>query len=211
MCSQSSARNFHPVQSPYDPVVPRWTEDARGRLQQAALELFLERGYEQVTVAQIAERAGLTRRSFFNHFTDKREIFFAGALAFQAHVVASIAAAPSGWDPFQAAAAALASAGGEIAKMAGDAAGPVRALIQASAELRERDLAKMAAVTRAIAETLTDRGTPARVADLTARAAVTVFTVAFEDWVDHPERDLADLIHASSVDLRQVISTATPP
>ena len=191
--------------------MPRWTEDARGRLQRAALELFIERGYEQVTVAQIAEQAGLTRRSFFNHFTDKREIFFAGAVAFQAHVVACIAAAPSGLDPFDAAAAALASAGEEIAKMAGDAAGPVRALIEVSAELHERDLAKMAAVTRAITDTLVDRGSTTRVADLTARAAVTVFTVAFQDWVDHPERDLAALMHTASVELHQVLSTTKPP
>ena len=194
------------MQFRYRWVVPRWTEGAPARLQRAALELFLERGYEQVTVAEIAQRAGLTRRSFFNHFTDKREIFFAGAGAFQAHVVDHIAAAPRDGDPFQVAIAALASGGAEIATMAGDAARPVRAVIAASAELRERDLTKMAAVTRAIADTLTHRGTPPRAADLTARTAVTVFTVAFDDWIDHPEWDLAALINAASSDLRQVIS-----
>lgn len=209
MCSEGIPTIFTLCNRPYDSGVPRWTEDARGRLQRAALELFMERGYEQVTVAQIAERAGLTRRSFFNHFTDKREIFFAGADAFQAHVVACMTAAPSGLDPFEAATAALASAGEEIAKMAGDAAGPVRALIEASAELRERDLAKMLAVTCAMADTLVDRGATARVADLTARAAVMAFTVAFQDWTNHPERDLAALMHTASVDLRRVISVAT--
>ena len=186
--------------------MPRWTEGAAERLQRAALALFLERGYDQVTVAEIAERAGLTRRSFFNHFADKREIFFGGAAAFQAHVVDHIAAAPRDGDPFQLATAALASAGAEIATKAGDAARPVRAVIAASAELRERDLTKMAAVTRAIADTLTHRGTPARAAELTARTAVTVFTIAFDDWIDHPERDLAALITAASSHLRQVIS-----
>ena len=172
------------------------------------MELFLERGYEQVTVAEIAERAGLTRRSFFNHFTDKREILFAGASAFQAHVIDHIAAAPYDRDPFQAATAALASGGVEIAQMAGDAARPVRSLIAASAELRERDLTKMAAVTRAIAEALTQRGTPVRAADLTARTAVTVFTVAFEDWIDHPELDLTVLMHAASLEVWHVVSGA---
>ena len=192
-------------------MVPRWTEDAPERLQRAALELFLERGYEQVTVAQIAERAGLTRRSFFNHFTDKREIFFAGASAFQAHVTAHIAAAPPDRDPLQAAIAALASGGAQIAKMAGDAARPVRSVIAASAELRERDLTKMAAVTRAIADTLTHRGAPARAADLTARTAVTIFTIAFDDWIDHPDSDLTELMHTASSELRQVVNAAAPP
>jgi len=190
--------------------MPRWTEDAPGRLQRAAIDLFLERGYDEVTVAQIADRAGLTRRSFFNHFIDKREIFFAGAAAFQAHVVDYLVAAPGDWDPFQAATAALTSAGNELAEMAGNAARPVRNLIAASAELRERDRTKMAAVTQAIAETLTQRGTSARVADLTARAAVAVFTVAFDQWVDHRQIDLAALVHQTATDLRHALSIATP-
>ena len=202
---------LHCVQCPYHRVVPRWTEDTPERLQRAAVELFLERGYDQVTVAEIAERAGLTRRSFFNHFTEKREIFFAGAGAFQAHVVDHIAASPPDCDPFQAATAALASGGVQIARMAGNAARPVRTLIAASAELREREFAKMAAVTSAIADALARRGAPARAADLAARTAVTVFTVAFDDWIDAPGTDLTELMHVASNDLCQVLSAAPSP
>ena len=61
----------------------RWKPDARGRLEQAAFELFTERGFEQTTVAEIAERAGLTERTFFRYFADKREVLFAGADALQ--------------------------------------------------------------------------------------------------------------------------------
>ena len=57
----------------------RWEPDARGRLVKAAMELYGERGFEQTTVAEIAERAGLTERTFFRHFADKREVLFAGA------------------------------------------------------------------------------------------------------------------------------------
>jgi len=62
--------------------VARWEEDPVGRLQFAAMSLFLERGYSEVTVAEIAERAGLTKRTFFNHFSDKREVLFAGSKDF---------------------------------------------------------------------------------------------------------------------------------
>src|SRR5215471_5784528 len=58
----------------YDRGMGRWEPNARGRLEQAALELFLERGFEQATVTEIARRAGLTQRTFFRYFADKREV-----------------------------------------------------------------------------------------------------------------------------------------
>src|ERR1700688_1830660 len=78
----------------YDPGMTRWEPNAAGRLAQAALELYSERGFEQTTVAEIAGRAGLTERTFFRHFTDKREVLFAGAGMLQELVVTAVASAP---------------------------------------------------------------------------------------------------------------------
>ena len=89
----------------------RWEPDARGRLEQAALELYGERGFEQTTVAEIAERAGLTERTFFRHFADKREVLFAGADALQDLLVSTVADAPGPAAPIDAAAAGLEAAG----------------------------------------------------------------------------------------------------
>ncbi len=73
----------------------RWEPNARGRLEQAALELYCERGFEQTTVAEIAERAGLTERTFFRYFADKREVLFAGGVTLQELLVSAVAGAPS--------------------------------------------------------------------------------------------------------------------
>src|ERR1700728_1978865 len=92
----------------------RWKPDARGRLERAALELYGERGFEQTTVAEIAERAGLTERTFFRHFDDKREGLFSGADALRELLVARCARAPASATPIDAAAAGLQAAGGFI-------------------------------------------------------------------------------------------------
>src|ERR1700756_4042971 len=94
----------------YDHGMTRWKPDARGRLAQAAMELYSERGFDQTTVAEIAERAGLTERTFFRHFTDKREGLFAGASELQALVVSAVADAPDSAAPIDAAAAGIAAA-----------------------------------------------------------------------------------------------------
>ena len=90
----------------------RWEPNARGRLEQAALDLYLERGFEQTTVAEIARRAGLTERTFFRHFADKREVLFWGSGALQEVLVGAVAGAPPSAAPIDAVAAALEAAGG---------------------------------------------------------------------------------------------------
>src|ERR1700721_1862099 len=89
----------------------RWEPDARGRLAQAASPLYGERGFEQTTVAEIAERAGLTERTFFRHFADKREVLFAGADALRELLVDTVAKAPASAAPIDAAASGLRAAG----------------------------------------------------------------------------------------------------
>lgn len=182
----------------------RWEPDAAGRLQQAAVALFLERGYAEVTVAQIAERAGLTKRTFFNHFADKREVLFAGAQSFEASVVRHLTEAASELDPIDAAVIALTRSGLELSRYAGFAR-TRRELIASSPELRERDLIKMASLASAIAEVLRKRHVPARTAALTAQAAVAVFATAYDDWGDDPTSDFRALMQRSLADLRQAV------
>lgn len=185
--------------------MPRWTDGAAERLQEAALSLFVERGYDQVTVAEIAQRAGLTRRSFFNHFADKREIFFAGAADFQADVVRHVVAAPASMGALDAAVAALTGAGLQLARYASSAR-DVRAIIASSNELQERELKKQASVARAVSDALQDRHVEPRSAKLTAGAAVSAFTVAFDDWVQRPTADFPDLMRQAVLDLRAALA-----
>ena len=89
----------------------RWEPNARGRLEQAAMELYVDRGFEQTTVAEIAKRAGLTERTFFRYFADKREVLFAGAGSLQDFLVGTLASAPDSAAPIDAVAVALEAAG----------------------------------------------------------------------------------------------------
>src|ERR1700761_8452074 len=95
----------------YDLGMGRWEPNARGRLEQAAMELYVERGFEQTTVAEIARRAGLTERTFFRHFADKREVLFAGAGALQELLVRTVADAAPSVAPIDAVMAAIEAAG----------------------------------------------------------------------------------------------------
>ncbi len=184
----------------------RWDPDAGGRLQHAAASLYLERGYADVTVTEIAQRAGLTKRTFFRHFPDKREVFFAGAQQLQDGVVAAVAGAPEDVAPIDAAVDALAGSGAQLAQY-GAFARWRRDLIASSTDLRERELIKLASLTAAVAEALRDRGVGAVPATLTAQAAVAVFTTAYDRWVDEDgASEFGALIHQSLDDLRRAIS-----
>ncbi|HEX3434232.1 MAG TPA: TetR family transcriptional regulator [Solirubrobacteraceae bacterium] len=185
----------------------RWAPDARGRLAQAALDLCSERGFEQTTVAEIAARAGLTERTFFRHFADKREVLFAGADELQALVVGAVADAADTATPIEAAAAGVEVAGVALQQRR-DFAGKRQAVIMANAELRERELIKLATLAAAIAGALRERGVADSVAELTGEVAISVFKLAFERWVGDAAggRDLAQLIRESLRELRAVTS-----
>jgi AcrR family transcriptional regulator len=190
--------------------VGRWEPDAQRRLQQAAMELFAERGYAEVTIAEIADRAGLTKRSFFNHFADKREVLFAGAKDFEESVLTHLAEAADDLEPMDAAVLALTSAGLELAGYAEYARARYE-LIASATELRERDLIKMASLAVAIAEALCRRGVLPRTATFTAQAAVAVFTAAYADWVTAGTEDLEILMQRSLADLRQAVAPYPKP
>ena len=182
----------------------RWEPDARGRLTQAAYELYEERGYEATTVAEIASRAGLTERTFFRHFADKREVLFDGSDELLATFVGTIQAADPGVGPFD---AVVASLDASAAFFDGRHPHSVRRqrLISSHAELQERELIKMARLAEAMAEALRERGVAESVAGLTAEAGIVVFKVTFARWVDESnERPFAELIRDSLDELRTI-------
>ena len=131
----------------------RWQPDARGRLERAAMELYSERGFEQTTVTEIARRAGVTERTFFRYFADKREVLFSGADALKELLVSNVAGAAASTSPIDAVAAALEVAGAMLEERR-DFARRRQGLILAHAELQERELIKLAALASALADTL---------------------------------------------------------
>ena len=188
----------------YAVIMVRWEPDARGRLGKAAFELFAERGFEQVTVAEIAERAGLTERTFFRYFADKREVLFAGTGAFQALFVSAVENAPDSAAPIDAVAAALYGAAAPFMEHPA-AVRRRQAIIAAHPELRERELIKLAVVAAAVADALRRRGVGEPAASLTAEAGMAVFKIAFERWIGDPAGpDLGELIRESLDELKAV-------
>jgi AcrR family transcriptional regulator len=182
----------------------RWEPNARGRLEQAALELYVERGYEQTTVAEIAERAGLTERTFFRHFADKREVLFAGAGALQELLVTAVAGAPDAVAPLEAVAAALEAAGARLQERR-EYSRRRQSVIDANPALQERELIKLAALASALADALRRRGVTGPAASLTAEAGIAVFKIAFERWISGTgEADLPQLIRESMDELKAV-------
>jgi AcrR family transcriptional regulator len=182
----------------------RWEPDAVGRLQQAALVLYGERGFENTTVAEIAEHAGLTKRTFFRYFADKREVLFLGSEALEELFVTEVAEAPESAAPLDAVAAAL-DAAAAMFEQRREFAARRQQIIAANPELQERELIKLASLAGAVAKALRLRGVDDPAAILTAEAGITVFRVAFERWVDEANRQpLQRLIRESLDELRAV-------
>jgi AcrR family transcriptional regulator len=182
----------------------RWEPDSRSRLVQAALELFGEQGFDQTTVAQIAAHAGLTERTFFRHFSDKREVLFWGAGALEDVLVQAVADAPPSATPIDAVAAALDAAGTMLQERRAGSR-QRQTVIAASAELRERELIKLARLAGALATALRRRGTSESVATLSAEAGIAVFRVGVERWLAaDDDRDLPTVIRQSLAELKDV-------
>jgi AcrR family transcriptional regulator len=174
--------------------MPRWEPGARERLQATTLALFAERGFDAVTVAEIASRAGLTERTFFRYFADKREVLFWGQENLRELYVRTIEAAPDSAAPIDAVAAAL-EAAAPVFQERHALARQRQAVIAANPGLQERELSKRASLATAMADALRGRGVPEPAASLAAEVGVIAFKTAFARWVDDPhEHDLARLI-----------------
>jgi len=190
----------------YHRAVGRWEPDARGRLAKAAMALYAEQGFEQTTVAEIAKQAGLTERTFFRHFADKREVLFYGLDMARDLLVRAVADAPASATPMDAVGAAFQA----LAVMLQENPERVRlrdTIVSANAELRERELIKLAALASAVAGALRDRGVPEPAASLAAETGVAAFKVAFARWVSEPgQPDLPGIVRESISEMRDVLA-----
>jgi AcrR family transcriptional regulator len=168
------------------------------------MELFGERGYEGTTVADIAERAGLTKRTFFRYFTDKREVLFSGSEIFEGTVIKGVLDAPAKASPLDAVAAGL-DASALVFEQIPDRAGKRQALLDANPELLERERAKLASLSGSVAAALRERGVAEPAASLAADAGMSVLRVAFERWTTDPHgQDLRQLLRDALVELKSV-------
>jgi len=168
----------------------------------AAMELFAERGFEQTTAGDIAERAGVTERTYFRHFADKREVLFDGSGTIERTAYDAILAAPGDLSPLDAALAGMVAGGGLLADRRDHAVRRAR-VIAANPSLQERELLKLAAMADATTKALHKRGVTEPTASLAAHSAVTVFHVAFAQWIaaDEPP-SFADCIADAAAALR---------
>jgi AcrR family transcriptional regulator len=194
----------------YHRAMGRWEPNSRGRLAKAALALYAEQGFEQTTVAEIARQAGLTERTFFRHFADKREVLFYGMEMLRDLLVGAVADAPLSAEPIDAVSGALQAAGVMLEE------NPERvrlrdAIVSANPELRERELIKLAAFASALAGALRDRGIPEPAASLAAETGIAVFKVAFARWVSEPgQPDLPGIVRESMEELRDALAHRAP-
>jgi AcrR family transcriptional regulator len=168
----------------------RWQPDSRERLERAALDLFVEQGFGETTVPQITARAGLTTRTFFRHFTDKREVLFANEGDIPELAARMIAEAPAALSPMEVIQTGLETVAAEL--FAGDAEHyrKRRTVIESDDGLRERELHKLATLTDAIRTGFDERGVDALTSTLIAHATVTVFSVSIDQWL-HRDDDVA--------------------
>jgi AcrR family transcriptional regulator len=186
----------------------RWKPDAQGRLAVAAMDLFEERGFEATTVADIAARAGLTKRTFFRYFGDKREVLFAGTDFLQEKFVAAIAGAPADDCPLDAVAAGL-EAMADVFDEMGERPRRRQAIIGANPELQERELIKLNGYAAAAAGALRERGVAEPGATLAAEAGMAVLRIAFEQWTSGPSgQDLHKLLRDALAEMKAVAVAA---
>lgn len=189
----------------------RWEPDARGRLERAALELYSEQGFDQTTVAEIAERAGLTKRTFFNHFVDKPEVLFWGHEVLRDVYQTSIADAPSSAAPLDVLATAL-QAAAALHEPRPDLIRRRHVVIAAHPALQEREHLKRATVADTITSALRRRGVDEPTARLLGEMGSAIFKVAYDRWVDDDAYDgrLGELVAEALGLLAEVVTASAP-
>jgi len=185
----------------------RWAPDAKGRLEKAAFELFVERGFEQATVTEIARRAGLTERTFYRHFADKPEVFFSPMDSLEEGILAGIAGAPDDAAPIEVVGAALETVAAEFEDHRRGAQ-KRREIIASDIGLQERELIKMARIATAMADALAKRGVENPAATLAAEMGVAIFRTAMSQWASdsNGSSTLRAMIRESLDSLKDVAS-----
>lgn len=190
----------------------RWAPDAAGRLQAAALELYAERGFDQTTVADIAALAGVTQRTYFRHFTDKREVLFSGQDLLQEFLSDWIQSQMNLDDPIGTVIDGLSTAASHF-----PAKTPLSvkrsAIIAANGELRERELQKLAALATVISDSLRQAGIDSSKAEAAAEIGTLVFKLGYQRWIGDESEALEDALRGVFADLKSVIGerAATAP
>ncbi len=185
----------------------RWEPDARLRLVRAALDLFTEQGYDDTTVVQIAERAGLTKSTFFRYFPDKRDVLVAGRDALSRCFAEGIASAPTTATPLEAVACALDAAAAVLTPDVRELGPQLRAVVAANRELQDRDALKRTSLATVMAEALQQRGVDGAVASLAGELGVLAFSRAHGLWADRAnQRHFSDLAHEALEELRRAIA-----
>jgi AcrR family transcriptional regulator len=181
----------------------RWEPNARERLVRAALDLFTEQGYDATTVNEIADRAGLTKTTFFRHFPDKREVLFAGQGVHSRLLADTIAQAPSEVTPLEAVGAALDAITATFTEDRREFNARLQPVIVDNTELRERAVFKRVGLAEAMTRALRQRGVPEPTAGLAAELGVRAFYQAFDQWTDPAnEQTLTELTRRALVELR---------
>ncbi|PRY44491.1 TetR/AcrR family transcriptional regulator [Umezawaea tangerina] len=184
----------------------RWEPDARDRLKRAAVDLFVEQGFAETTVPQITARAGLTTRTFFRHFADKREVLFVGEEEFPALVAKMMADAPPSLGPMAVILHGLRTIAEGVFEGQREYMRTRRSVIQTDAGLRERELWKLSALSKAIREGFLERGVDDLTATLAAQAGVTAFGVGITRWLDQDDGSLAEIVRDTLDALRTVLA-----
>jgi len=190
--------------------VSRWEPHARERLEQAALELFTEQGFAETTVPQITARAGLTTRTFFRHFADKREVLFAVEEELPVLVARLMADAPASLSPMMLIDQGLQTVAANRFEGQLEYLRTRRAVIQADEGLRERELRKFSILSEAVKQGFLNRGLDEVASTLAAQLAVTVFSVSLSRWLDQDtEQPLSELVRDTLKVLRSVTAEPT--
>lgn len=188
--------------------MPRWEPGARERLVLAAVDLFTEQGYDATTVAQIAERAGVTRSTFHRHFSDKREVLAAGQETLSRLLAEGIAEAPDDAGPLEAVAVGLDRVSGEMGPMNRELGPRLKAAVAASTELQEREALKSVGLAAAMKDALVARTVPEPTAHVAAELGVLAFKLGFERWIEADRDDEAGLAHYALAALKELRTAA---
>ena len=169
--------------------MPRSGTEARSRLRQATLELFQQRGYDATTAAEIAARAGVTERTFFRHFADKREALFDGEEAFRETLAERVTSAPEDMSAMAALFHAFRSVE-SLLEQNRPFTEPRQKVIAKTPALQERVLTKSAGLIAALSAALRQRGVDENVAALAAEIGMAMFSRATSAWLADPALDL---------------------